>query len=57
MIGTLSTNVANDKCLRKTCREILGVENTPGNLGIDGRRVIHYNLKKILLKDILNLYP
>jgi hypothetical protein len=32
-------NVANDKCLRKPCGEIVRVENTPGNLGIDGRRV------------------
>ena len=39
MIGALSMNVANDKCLRKPCREIVRVENTPGNLGIDGKRV------------------
>jgi len=39
-------NVANDKCLRKPCREILRVENTPGNLGMAGRRVVYCNLKQ-----------
>jgi hypothetical protein len=39
MIEALSMNVANDKCLRKPCGEIVRVENTPRNLGIAGRRV------------------
>ena len=46
MTVALSVNVANDKCQRKPCREILRVKNSPGDLGIDGRRVAHYNLKQ-----------
>jgi len=50
--GALSVNVANDKCLRKPCREILRVKNTPGDWGIDGRRVAHYNLKQKYFRRI-----
>jgi hypothetical protein len=57
MIGTLSMNVANDKCLLKSSNEILRVENTPGNLGINGRRVAHYNLKNKTFEGYIDIIP
>jgi hypothetical protein len=57
MIGALSMDVANDEYLRKPCREILRVENTPGNLGIDGRIVAHYNLKQKYFKGYIEIVP
>jgi hypothetical protein len=32
---------------KKLSREILKVETTPGDVGIDGRRVNYYNVKRM----------